>query len=96
MSVIKAGTKASAFVLFDQHCEKVDLKSLQGRRVILSFHPLVFTAVCAKQMKALEENKDEFDKLNAIALGISIDSVPAKHAWAKDLGIKRIQLLSDW
>ena len=96
MSVIKAGTKAPGFVLSDQHGEKVDLEGLRGKKVILSFHPLAFTPVCAKQMKALEENKDQFDKLNAVALGISIDSVPAKHAWAKDLGIKKTQLLSDF
>ena len=96
MQVIKAGTRAPEFVLSDQHGEKVDLKALRGRTVILSFHPLAFTPVCAKQMKALEENKDEFEKLNAVALGLSVDSVPAKHAWAKDLGIKRTQLLSDF
>ena len=96
MSVIKAGAETPGFVLSDQHGEKVDLEGLRGKKVILSFHPLAFTPVCAKQMKALEENKDQFDKLNAVALGISIDSVPAKHAWAKDLGIKKTQLLSDF
>ncbi|MEA3239020.1 MAG: peroxiredoxin [Candidatus Bipolaricaulota bacterium] len=96
MSLINVGTKAPGFVLSDQHGEKVDLKSLQGRRVILSFHPLAFTPVCAKQMKALEDNREEFEKMGAVALGISVDSVPAKHAWARDLGVKSTQLLSDF
>ena len=96
MSIIKVGMKGPGFVLPDQHGDKVDLAELRGRKVILSFHPLAFTPVCAKQMKALEENRAEFDKLNAVALGISVDSVPAKHAWAKDLGIKKTQLLSDF
>ena len=96
MSIIDVGLQAPEFVLADQHGEKVNLKELQGRKVILSFHPLAFTPVCAKQMKALEDNRDKFEKHNAMALGISIDSVPAKHAWAKDLGIKKTQLLSDF
>jgi len=96
MSVIKVGTEAPSFVLSDQHGKKVDLKELRGRRVILSFHPLAFTPVCAKQMKALEETKEEFKKMGVVALGISVDSVPAKHAWAKDLGIKHTRLLADF
>jgi len=96
MSVIKVGAEAPVFVLSDQHGEKINLKELRGKSVILSFHLLAFTPVCAKQMKALEENQDQFEKLNAVALGISVDSVPAKHAWAKDLGIKETQLLSDF
>lgn len=96
MSVIKVGAEAPSFVLSDQHGEKINLKELRGKSVILSFHPLAFTAVCAKQMKALEENQDQFEKLNAVALGISVDAVPAKHAWAKELRIKETQLLSDF
>jgi len=96
MSVIKVGAEAPVFALSDQHGEKVELGKLRGKRVILSFHPLAFTPVCAKQMKALEENQDQFEKLNAVALGISVDAVPAKHAWAKELRIKETQLLSDF
>ncbi|HDL86160.1 MAG TPA: peroxiredoxin [Candidatus Acetothermia bacterium] len=96
MSAIKVGTKAPAFVLSDQHGKKVNLQGLRGKRVILSFHPLAFTPVCAKQMKALEENKDQFDKLNSVALGISVDSVPAKSAWAKEINLKETRLLADF
>lgn len=92
----EVGTKALGFVLSDQHGEKVNLEDLRGRKVILSFHPLAFTQVCAKQMKTLEENRAKFERLNTVALGISVDSVPTKHAWAKDLGIKNTKLLSDF
>ena len=84
------------FVLSDQHGEKVNLEDLRGRRVILSFHLLAFTPVCAKQMKALEKNADQFERLNTVALGVSVDSVPTKHAWAKDLQIKGTKLLYDF
>ena len=55
------------FVLSDQHGEKVNLEDLRERKVILSFHPLAFTPVCAKQMRALEENQNEFARLGAVA-----------------------------
>jgi peroxiredoxin len=47
-------------------------------------------------MKALEANKDKFDSLNTVALGFSVDSVPCKKAWAKELGIKNTRLLCDF
>lgn len=31
-----------------------------------------------------------------MALGISVDTVPSKKAWAKELGIKNTRLLSDF
>ncbi|MBA4390554.1 MAG: peroxiredoxin [Syntrophus sp. (in: bacteria)] len=94
--VTKKGDKAKEFTLKDQYDEEVSLSDFQGKKVILSFHPLAWTNVCAEQMKALETHKGKFDSLNAIALGISIDTVPSKSAWAKELGIKNTKLLSDF
>ncbi len=64
--------------------------------MLLSFHPLAWTGVCAKQMQALEANKDALESLNTIPVGISVDSVPTKKAWAEHLGTKNIRLLSDF
>ena len=47
-------------------------------------------------MKSLEKNKKAFDSLNTVAVGISIDTVPSKKAWAESLGIKNTRLLSDF
>jgi peroxiredoxin len=94
--VIKKGDRAKEFTLKDQYDKEVLLSDLQEKKVLLSFHPLAWTSVCAEQMKALEAHKKEFDALNAVALGISIDTVPSKSAWAKELGIKNTMLLSDF
>jgi len=64
--------------------------------VLLSFHPLAWTSVCAEQMKSLENNKETFDSLNTIAVGVSVDTVPSKKAWADSLGIRKTRLLSDF
>ncbi len=51
---------------------------------------------CAGQMKSLEDNRDVFSTLNTIAVGISVDSVPCKKAWADTLGIIHTPLLCDF
>jgi len=47
-------------------------------------------------MKALERNRERFEKLHTVAVGISVDSVPCKKAWADILGIRETRLLSDF
>ena len=93
---IDIGQAAPEFGLKDQHGELVTLTKLRGKKVILSFHPLAWTPVCAKQMKDLEANYAEIESGGAIALGISVDSVPCKKVWAKDMRVHRTKLLSDF
>lgn len=94
--MIKLGTAAPDFTLKDHHETALKLSGLRGKRVVLGFHPLAWTKVCAEQMLDLERNKAEFDRLGAVALGISVDSVPSKRAWAESLGIKDTPLLADF
>ena len=90
------GKPASDFSLKDQNGKDFKLSSFKGKKVLLSFHPLAWTDVCAKQMKSLEDNKSILDSLNTVALGMSVDTVPSKKAWAESLGIKNTPLLSDF
>ena len=94
--MIKKGKKAPDFELKDQKGKNVKLADFKGKKVLLSFHPLAWTGVCAKQMLSLEKNKEKLKKLNTLALGISVDPVPSKTAWAKSLNIKKTKLLSDF
>ncbi len=94
--MVNIGDKAKDFTLSDQDGKDIALSDFAGKRVLLSFHPLAWTSVCAKQMVSLEKNKSRFDKLNTVALGISVDTVPSKKAWTKELGIKKTRLLSDF
>ncbi len=90
------GETAPDFVLKDQDGKEFRLSDQKGRRALLSFHPLAWTGICAKQMQSLESNADIFESLNTVPAGISVDSVPTKKAWAEHLGIKRVRLLSDF
>ncbi|MFH0788573.1 MAG: redoxin domain-containing protein [Pseudomonadota bacterium] len=94
--VIQKGDRARQFVLKDNRDKEVSLSEFKGKKVLLSFHPLAWTSICAEQMKALEANKEKFDRLNTVALGLSIDTVPSKNVWAKKLGIKNTRLLCDF
>jgi peroxiredoxin len=93
---LKVADNAIDFALKDQNEHEFKLSDFKGKTVLLSFHPLAWTSVCAEQMKSLEASKSIFDSLNTLAVGVSIDTVPSKHAWAESLGIKNTRLLSDF
>jgi peroxiredoxin len=57
---------------------------------------MAWTPVCTQQMQSLEKSKKALDNLNAMAVGLSIDSVPCKAAWAGSLKIKKTRLFSDF
>jgi peroxiredoxin len=94
--VAAVGSKAPDFTLKDQNNKAVTLSELKGKKVVLSFHPLAWTNVCKLQMQDLEKNKAQFDRLDAVALGISVDSVPCKKAWAAEIGVEQTSLLADF
>ena len=93
---IDVGAKAPDFALKDQLGERFSLSGHRGRYVLLSFHPLAWTKVCAQQMQSLEAYVDDFDELHTIAVGISVDATPSKKAWAESLDITETRLLSDF
>jgi len=93
---LKVSDRAKDFELEDQNGKVFKLSDFKGKRVLLSFHPLAWTSVCAEQMKSLEKSKSAFDSLNTVAVGVSVDTVPSKRAWAESLNIKNTRLLSDF
>ncbi|WP_406655856.1 peroxiredoxin [Methanolobus sp. ZRKC2] len=96
MSEIKPGEIIGDFTLYDSNRNEIRLSDLKGKKVLLAFHPLAWTSGCAKHMKLLEDNYERFNSMNAVAFGISIDSVPSKKAWAKELGIENTVFLADF
>ncbi|TGC08937.1 redoxin domain-containing protein [Methanolobus halotolerans] len=96
MNELKTGKTIEDFTLRDSNRNVVHLHDLKGKKILLAFHPLAWTQGCAKHMKLLEENYEKFSSMNTVALGISIDSVPSKKAWAKELGVEKTVFLSDF
>jgi peroxiredoxin len=94
---LTAGEDAPDFELRSHTGGTVKLSDFRGRKnVVLAFHPLAFTPVCATQMSGYESDLAKFAAEDAVVLGISIDAQPAKAAWAKTLGSISFDLLSDF
>jgi peroxiredoxin len=94
---LQAGEEAPDFELRSHRGGTVRLSDFRGRKhVVLAFHPLAFTPVCATQMAAYESDLPELEALDAVVLGVSIDAQPAKAAWARSLGTVSFDLLSDF
>ena len=94
--MVQQGDPAKNFSLKDQNGKTFDLYENSGKRTLLSFHPLAWTEFCAAQMRSLEDNRDALAALNTVAVGISVDSIPCKQAWAQTLGITHTPQLCDF
>ena len=94
---LKAGDTAPDFELRSHRGGTVKLSDFRGHKnVVVAFHPLAFTPVCANQMSAYESDRARFDESDTVVLGLSIDAQPAKAAWAQTLGSISFDLLSDF
>lgn len=69
----KTGNLAPSFSLLNQNEEKIDLKSLRGKNVVLYFYPKAMTPGCTTQACGIRDAKKEFAKLNTVVLGVSPD-----------------------
>ena len=71
------------------------MSDFRGKWIVLFFYPLDFTFVCPTEITGFSKRYEEFEKLNAVVLGCSTDSVHSHKAWLKDLGELNYPLLSD-
>jgi len=59
------------------------LSDYRGKWVVLFFYPLDFTFVCPTEILAFSDRIDEFRKLGAEVLGVSVDSKYSHLAWTE-------------
>jgi peroxiredoxin len=94
---LKVGDEAPDFELRSHRGGTVKLSDFRGtKNVVVAFHPLAFTPVCATQMTNYQSELPAFDAADTVVLGISVDAQPAKSAWARELGAIDFDLLSDF
>ena len=72
----------------------MSLSDFTDKTVVLAFYPGAFTGVCDAEMCALQDNLKSFIDLNAIVLGISVDSPWANGGFSKQYSLE-FDLLSD-
>lgn len=85
---------APEFTLKNTSKEDVSLSDFTDKTVVLAFYPGAFTGVCDAEMCALQDNLKSFNDLNAIVLGISVDSPWANGGFSKQYSLE-FDLLSD-
>jgi peroxiredoxin Q/BCP len=70
---IEPGKAAPAFDLPDQDGNRVKLRDLRGRHVILYFYPKDSTPGCTKEACGFRDLWSEIEDLGAVVLGVSPD-----------------------
>jgi len=94
---LTVGDKAPEFELRSHRGGTVKLSDFRGKKnVVVAFHPLAFTPVCATQMTDYQAELPAFHAADTAVLGVSVDAQPAKSAWATELGTIDFDLLSDF
>src|SRR5262245_45068710 len=93
--ILPAGTVARDFSLHPAPDQLVSLSDFRGRPVILAFYPADWSPVCGDQMALYNELLDEFQRLDAELLGISVDGSWCHIAFAHDRKL-RFPLLADF
>ncbi len=93
-NMLEEGIKAPEFSLPDKDGNIVNLSDFKGKKVILYFYPKDSTPGCTKQACGFRDNFSEYQKLNAVVIGISKDSVKSHTNFASKQNLNFI-ILSD-
>lgn len=112
-SVLQVGKPAPAFsgkavvgccfedVSYAEGVLKIGDETFENKYVVLFFYPLDFTFVCPTEIIAFSDRLDEFEKIGAKVIGVSVDSHYSHLAWKNlprsqgGLGEIRYPLLAD-
>ena len=92
--MIEEGKAAPLFTLKDAGGEKVSLKSLRGRNVIVYFYPRDDTPGCTKEACGFRDLKREFDQADTVIIGISPDGAESHQSFIDKFDLP-FALLSD-
>ena len=63
----------------------IKLSDYRGKWVVLFSHPADFTPVCTTELTEFARRQEEFKKLNAQLIGLSVDSVYSHIAWIRNM-----------
>ncbi len=92
--MLEVGTKAPDFTLPDQDGNDVSLSDYAGKKVVLWFYPKASTPGWIVEGQGFRDELKNFEKKNAIIIGMSADSVQRQKNFSEKQGFQ-FQLLSD-
>lgn len=93
-TTLQPGAVAPEFTLPSQTAEKVSLKNYKGKYVVLYFYPKDQTSGCTIEAHNFERDTAKYAALNAVVLGVSLDTVESHKAFCTKDGLN-FKLLAD-
>jgi peroxiredoxin Q/BCP len=91
---LKEGDLAPDFELPSSDGGETRLKSLRGKSVVLYFYPQDDTPGCTREACAFRDSLPKFDKVDAVVLGLSKDSIQSHQKFVDKYSLN-FKLLSD-
>ncbi len=95
----RIGDKAPAFEAVTTQGNIKFPEEFEGKWVVLFSHPADFTPVCTSEFMTFGAEAEEYDKLNTVLLGLSIDGLFSHIAWLRTIkekieykGMKNIEI----
>lgn len=93
-NTLNVGGMAPGFLVKNQDEKEVSLKDYTGKWVVLYFYPKDNTSGCTLEAITFTGHLDDFEKMNAVVIGVSPDSCKSHTNFIKKHDLK-ITLLSD-
>lgn len=90
----QAGQKAPTFALPSQDGSTISLSSFHGKWVVLYFYPKDMTKGCTIEAHNFQQDLDQYAKLNAVIVGVSVDPTSSHQEFCAQQGLQ-FKLLSD-
>ena len=91
---LSVGDKAPSFTMKTDGSGKVSLASLKGKNIVLYFYPKDDTSGCTAEACGFRDDQSAFNKLDAVVIGVSRDSVASHDKFKKKYDLT-FQLGSD-
>ena len=88
------GSAAPEFTLKSQEGTPVSLKDFHGKWVVLYFYPKDFTSGCTLEAHNFQRDLAQYEKLNAVILGVSVDDANSHKQFCVKEGLS-FKLLAD-
>ncbi|HKP86289.1 MAG TPA: thioredoxin-dependent thiol peroxidase [Blastocatellia bacterium] len=92
--MVRTGEKAPALKLTDENGRAVKLADYRGKRIVLYFYPRDLTPGCTKEACGFQADLAEYEKRNAVVLGVSTDDARSHSRFREKYGLQ-FPLLSD-
>ena len=93
-NTLQPGATAPAFTLPSQTDTMVSLKDYKGKYVVLYFYPKDMTSGCTVEAHNFERDTAKYAALNAVVLGVSLDTVESHKTFCSKDGLN-FKLLAD-